>query len=178
MPRRFFSRISKRYRRNKEHPWYLRPFDYILEHPVYFAPTRRSVAGGLWLGVFFGMLPVPGQTPLAVLSAFALRVNVPVAAITVWISNPVTFVPIFYLSYRIGTALMNIPAELWPDDISLDWLTNELAMRWKPLIYGSLVLATSAATAVYVLVNALWQASTMIRYRRRHRSPRKRNRAT
>ncbi|MDP6436860.1 MAG: DUF2062 domain-containing protein [Gammaproteobacteria bacterium] len=178
MPRRFFSRVSKQYNRNGEHPWYLKPFDFILEHPIYFAPTRRSVGGGVWLGIFYGLLPIPGQTPLAVLSAFVLRVNVPVAAITVWISNPLTFVPIFYLGYRIGAAILNIPAEPWPDEITLDWLTNELAIRWKPLIYGALILSTSAATAVYVAVNAIWQASTMIRYRRRHRRPRKTKRAT
>lgn len=177
MPRRFFSRVSKRFRRNKEHPWYLRPFDYILQHPVYFAPTRRSVGGGLWLGIFFGLLPIPGQTALALLSAFALRVNIPIAAITVWISNPVTFVPIFYLSYRIGTALLNVPAEPWPDEITLQGLGNELIIRWKPLIYGSLVLATAAATAAYAVVAAIWHASTLFRYRRRHRYSRKHNRA-
>lgn len=178
MPRRFFSHVSNQYRRNGEHPWYLKPFDYILEHPIYFAPTRRSVAGGLWLGVFYGLLPIPGQTALAIISAFALRVNVPVAAVTVWVSNPLTFVPIFYLGYRIGTALLNIPAEPLADEVTVEWLRDELALRWKPLIYGCLVLATSAATGAWVVVNAIWRVSTLIRYRGRHQRPGKTKRAT
>jgi uncharacterized protein (DUF2062 family) len=168
MPRRFFSRISKQYRRNKVQPWYLRPFRYVLEHPVYFSPSRRSVGGGLWLGIFFGLLPIPGQTAAAILGAFLLRVNVPVAAITVWISNPLTFVPIFYLAYRLGAALMNIPPEPLPDEFSIAWLGDELALRWKPLVYGSFIMALSAASSVYLLVSAVWHVSTIYRYRRRH----------
>ena len=33
MPRRFFKHVSLRYREKKEHPWYLKPFEYILAHP-------------------------------------------------------------------------------------------------------------------------------------------------
>ncbi len=58
-----------------------------------------------------GLLPIPGQTILAVLGALLLRVNLPVAAISVWITNPITFAPIFYLAYKIGAALLDLPIE-------------------------------------------------------------------
>ena len=169
MPRRFFNRVSKHYRRNGAQAWYLHPFRYLLEHPVYFSATRRSVCGGLWLGIFFGLLPIPGQTAVAVLAAFLLRVNVPVAAITVWISNPLTFVPIFYLAYRLGAAMMNIPTEALPAEFTMAWLGDELALRWKPLILGSLIMGLSIASSVYLLVSGAWHVSTISRYRRRHK---------
>jgi uncharacterized protein (DUF2062 family) len=168
MPRRFFTRVSKRYRQNQNHPWFLRPFDYILSHPVYFSATRRGVGGGLWLGLFVGLLPIPGQTLVAVLGALLLRVNVPVAAITIWISNPITFVPIFYLAYKIGAALLDIPIEAVPAELSWAWLSEEIFIRWKPLIYGSLIMAVSVASTAYLLFSVAWHVSTVSRYRRRH----------
>lgn len=169
MPRRFFTHISRRYRQNQNHPWFLKPFDYILAHPVYFSTSRRGVGGGLWVGLFIGLLPIPGQTIVAMLSALLLRVNVPIAALTVWISNPLTFVPIFYVAYKIGAALMGIPIEDIPAELSWGWLSEEIALRWKPLIVGSLIMALSVASTVYLLLSAAWHIATIYRYRRRHR---------
>jgi len=172
MPRKFFTRLSRRYSHKQDHPWYLRPFDYILAHPAYFSATRRSVSSSLWLGIFIGLLPIPAQTPLAVLGAIALRVNVPLAAIAVWISNPLTFVPIFYLSYKLGATILGIPPESFPDQFSWDWVISELTDVWKPLFYGSFIIASSVASTVYVIVNLIWQIMTRKRYRlrRQHRS--------
>jgi len=168
MPRRFFTRFSKRYRMKKNHPWFLRPFDYVLSHPVYFSASRRGVGGGLWLGLFVGLLPIPGQTILAVLGALLLRVNLPVAAIAIWISNPITFVPIFYLAYKIGATILGLPIEAIPTEPSWDWVTEEIALRWKPLIYGSLIMAVSVASTVYLIFSVVWHVLTVYRYRRRH----------
>ena len=168
MPRKFFTRVSARYRKKKVHPWYLRPFEYILAHPAYFSATRRSVGGGLWVGIFIGLLPIPGQTVVAVIGSILLRVNVPIAAVTVWISNPITFVPIFYLSYRIGAILLDIPTETFPDELSWAWLSEELVARWKPLALGSFIMALSVSSTVYLLVSVSWHVSTVRRYRSRH----------
>ena len=168
MPRKFFTQVSRRFRMKKEQPWYLRPFNYVLTHPVYFSATRRGVGGGLWVGLLVGLLPIPGQTIVAVLGALLLRVNLPVAAITVWISNPVTFVPIFYLAYKIGAALLNLPIEAVPAQLSWAWLTEGIALRLKPLFLGSLIMAISVASTAYLLFSAIWHVSTLYRYRRRH----------
>ena len=172
MPRRFFTQISRRYRHKQDHPWYLRPFDYILAHPVYFSATRRSVSSALWLGLFLGLLPIPGQTMIAALGAVVMRINVPIAALAVWISNPVTFVPIFYLAYRLGATILDIPPEPFPDQVSIEWFRAELAEIWKPLFYGSFIIASSVASTAYVVVNMIWQFMTRKRYRLRRENRR------
>ena len=168
MPRRFFTNISSRFRKKHKHPWYLKPFEYIITHPVYFSATRRSVGGGLWIGLFVGLLPIPGQTIVAVLAALWLRVNLPVAAITIWITNPITFVPIFYLAYRIGALILDIPTESLPAEFTLDWVSQELALRWRPLALGSFIMALSVSSIAYLIVSAIWHVSTISRYRQRH----------
>ena len=167
MPRRFFKRFSVRFP-EKEHPWYLKPFDYIIAHPVYWSTSRRAVCGGLWIGLFVGLLPIPGQTIVSVLLALLLRVNVPLAALVIWISNPLTFVPIFYLAYKIGAIVLNVPTEPFPDEIYLGWLAQQTATVIKPLFVGSLLMGLSISSMVYLVVSAVWHIATIRRYRKRH----------
>ncbi len=165
MPRRFFSRFSRRFDPKKKQLWYLRPFEFLLTHPVYFSANRRSVSGGVALGLFFGLLPIPGQTALAIIGALLLRVNLPLAALSVWVSNPLTFLPLFYFAYRIGAILVGIPVEPVPPEGALAWLTHEI----RPLIYGSLLMATSAASIAYLTISTVWHVLTLRRYRSRHK---------
>jgi uncharacterized protein (DUF2062 family) len=115
------------------------------------------------------MLPIPGQTIVAVLGALAMRVNMPIAALTIWISNPLTFVPIFYLAYRIGAIVLNMPTEPFPSEFDFHWLVEQTGMLWKPLMVGSLIMGASLSSITYLLVSAIWHIATIQRYRKRHR---------
>lgn len=168
MPRRFFSRISRRFDPKKEDAWYLKPFQFLLTHPVYYTPGRRAVSGGVALGLFVGLVPVPAQTAVAILLALALRVNLPLAAISVWVTNPLTWLPLFYFSYEIGAMLLNIQPEPMPASPSWSWLQEEIALRWRPLVYGSLLVATSVASIAYLSISSVWHIATVRRYRKRH----------
>ncbi|HHQ13548.1 MAG TPA: DUF2062 domain-containing protein, partial [Chromatiales bacterium] len=162
MPRRFFRRISAGYFRNREYPWYMRPFEALLRHPVFFSVSRRSVAGAIWLGLFIALLPLPGQTILAILLAMLLRVNLPIAAIMVWITNPVTMVPVFYSEYRIGAMLLGLPVQNIAIEPSWQWLREGFQLIWKPLLLGSFITATIVASVAYVVVSITWRLVVMI----------------
>ena len=54
------------------------------------------------MGLFIAFMPIPGHMIVAIMAALLLRVNIPVAAMAVWVTNPLTVVPIFYLAYRLG----------------------------------------------------------------------------
>jgi uncharacterized protein (DUF2062 family) len=167
MPRRFFRRVSSGYLRN-ERPWYLRPFDAILRHPSFFSVNRRSVAGAIWLGVFIGLMPLPGQTLIALLAAMALRVNLPIAGITTWITNPITMFPFFYWEYRLGTLILDLPMKDFDIDLSWQWVTSGFLTIWKPLLLGAFISATVVASLVYVMVSVTWRLIVAYRYKRRH----------
>mgnify|MGYP003519933322 FL=1 len=168
MPRKFFRRLSAPYRGNQDNAaWYVRPFRALLAHPVYFSINRRSITGGLALGVFVGVLPFLGHTPVVVLVALLMRVNLPVAVLATWIANPLTYGPILYGEYLLGGYLLGHP----PSDLSLDlpWqeLVAGLAGAWKPLWLGALVTGVLAAGTAYLLSNAAWRLMTRWRLRRR-----------
>ncbi|MGI9342432.1 MAG: DUF2062 domain-containing protein [Gammaproteobacteria bacterium] len=167
MPRRFFRRVSRSYLR-KEHPWYLKPFAALFSHPTFFSVSRRSIAGAIWIGLFVGLLPIPGQTVLAILAALLLRVNVPIAAITTLITNPVTMGPIFYATYSLGRTILGIPPQDFNIELSWDWVSTNFVAIGKPLLLGSFISATIVASSGYVLISVLWRLTVAARFRRRH----------
>ncbi len=173
MTRKFFRRLSAPYRGNQEDAaWYLRPFRALLAHPVYFSINRRSITGGLVLGLFVGVLPFLGHTPVVVLAALLLRVNLPVAVLSTWIANPFTYGPIFYGEYMLGSFLMRLPPTV--PTLGLPWreLALALAETWRPLWLGAVVAGLTLAGAAYLLSNAAWRLMTQRRLR--HREARRR----
>lgn len=170
MPRRFFRRISAGFRREQGYPWYLQPFRALLTHPTFFSVSRRSVSGAIWVGLFLGLLPLPAQTAIAVLAALLLRVNLAIAGVSVWITNPVTMLPIYYAEYRLGALILDIPVQGFGMNISWAWFAEELGTRWQPLLLGSFVTATVVASTAYVAISVIWRTVVTLRYRRRRRA--------
>ena len=75
-----------------------------LHHHNLWHLHRRSVAGGVAVGLFTGL--IPGSNPVqfffAALFAIVFKVNLPVAIITTLYSNPFTILPIYAAAYAIG----------------------------------------------------------------------------
>lgn len=117
------------------------------------------------------MLPIVGQMALAALVALWVRVNLPVAVACTWVSNPLTFVPIYYPAYKLGAFLLGIPHESPGDSpMSIDWLWSELVTIWKPLFLGSGILAVVVAAAGFAALNLAWRLAAFNRLKRRRRS--------
>ncbi len=171
MPRRFFRRVSHGYLR-KERPWFLRPFAALLAHPTFLSVSRRSIAGAVWVGLFIALMPLPGQTFIALLAALLLRVNVPVAAAATWATNPVTMGPVFYWEYSLGRLILDMPHRPFHIDLSWEWVTSGFLAIWKPLLLGCFISATIVASVSFVAISVIWRLIVAARYRRRHISTR------
>ena len=77
-----------------------------LLHPQLWHLSRRGVALGVGLGIFFGFLIPLAQIPVAAVSATLLRANVPTAIASTLVTNPVTFAPIYVIAYKLGNKLL------------------------------------------------------------------------
>ncbi len=174
MPRKFFRRLSAPYRGNRAaSPWYLRPFTALLAHPVYFAINRRSITGGLALGAFVGVLPFIGHTPVVVVAALLLRVNLSAAVLATWVANPLTYGPIFYGEYVLGSYLLGHPGPDFGLDLPWEQLLDALLGAGRPLWAGAAAVAPVAAAVAWLLGNAAWRLTT--RWRLRQRAGRRRH---
>lgn len=160
-----------------------------LQHPRLWHISRKGIALGLALGVFFGILLPVAQIPGSAAAAVVLRANLPMAVASTFVTNPVTFGPIYYAAYRLGAAVLGHEhvetpeAEAALEEIKREadasatlferlksWLTN-LTTIGKPLMVGLAILATVSAIVVYFLVSEAWILKTRWdrRQRTRHR---------
>jgi|JI8StandDraft_1071087.scaffolds.fasta_scaffold125880_2 uncharacterized protein (DUF2062 family) len=80
-----------------------------LEDPNLWHLNRRSASGAMFWGLWCAFLPMPFQTIPAALAALIFRVNLPLAIVLCWISNPLTMLPVIYIGYDIGALILHRP---------------------------------------------------------------------
>jgi uncharacterized protein len=163
-----------------------------LMHPRLWHFSRRGVAIGIGLGVFFGLLIPIAQIPFAAAFAILLRANVPAAVGSTLITNPVTFAPIYILAFRLGSALLgepppalaDIPDELMVTPPFEDPVVGWWARAWAaisalggPLLLGLAIMATGSSLLTYLLISLAWRLKTTMDWTRRRRRRRTSTRA-
>ena len=154
---------------------WLRPFAHLLQHHNLWHLHRRSVAGGVAVGMFCGLVPGPLQMLSAALLAVLLRVNLPVALFTTLYTNPFTILPLYVLAYELGcwisgvppTAVLTLPELHWHSWLRESW--QWLEALGKPFIIGLPLLAVILAVVGYIVVRVLWRVAVILRWRARKR---------
>ncbi|MFQ5659872.1 MAG: DUF2062 domain-containing protein [Gammaproteobacteria bacterium] len=139
----------------------------ILHDPNIFHLTRHSAAGGVATGLFFAFMPIPGQMLAAAIVAVFFRVNLPLAVILVWVSNPITIPPLFFLAYKTGAMLLNEPTRHIAFEFSFNWFGEKLSEIWQPLLLGCLTYGTIAAVTGYTMVKLLWRLAIVRKWEER-----------
>ncbi len=158
MPRRFFRKFAFK-RHNMSQQWFMSPFRHLLHDHRLWGISRRWVVPAFALGLFIAFLPFPGHTVTAALLALGLRVNIPVAALSTWVSNPATMVPMYYFAYQLGSNLLGVPEQPFGFELSIDWVTHTFVNIWQPMLLGCVLLGTLAALFGYLALDGLWRYS-------------------
>lgn len=175
--RKFFKRHLPGSDTVKQNRW-LRPFGTWLHHPNLWHLHRRSVAGGVAIGLFCGLIPGPLQMISAAVLAVLFRVNLPVALITTLYTNPFTILPLYVLAYELGAwvsgtrsgvavehlAFPEMHWNSWPGEL---WAWFQ--MLGKPLLIGLPLLAIGLAVVGYFAVRVAWRVVVLWKWRARKR---------
>lgn len=152
---------------------------WLRHHPYLWHLNRTSVARGFAAGLLVAFIPLPLQMLLAALLAFLVRGNLPIAVVTTWISNPITFVPFNYLIYKTGKLItqnnglngmphINEFTFKW-ESISLFWKESItwLSLLGPTYIIGLIVVSVSAAFLGYWLIQLSWNIYIRLKWRAR-----------
>jgi uncharacterized protein (DUF2062 family) len=158
MPRRFFRKFAIKRHQLVENRL-IAPFQHFLHDQKLWGTRRKTVVPAVAWGVFVAFLPIPGHVLVAVLGSLRIRCNIPVAAVTTFISNPLTIGPMFYFSYRVGAHLLGIEPGPFTIELSLAWLGSTFVSIWQPLVLGSLLVGTICAVIAYVFLDVFWRFS-------------------
>ncbi|MCC8191133.1 MAG: DUF2062 domain-containing protein [Planctomycetes bacterium] len=140
--------------------------------------TAHQIALGVAIGFFVGWLPIVGiQMAVAVVLCALLKANQVVPIFPIWLTNPVTLVPIFSFNYWVGWLLVGGPplsdlAEVLKRMLAVPVPTEEmgrlaawwagirlgigelLSMGWDmqlPLWLGCILVGLSLAIPAYYL---------------------------
>lgn len=154
--RDIFKRYLPEHRTIREHR-HIRLFGERLHDHALWHLTRRSVSGGVAIGLLCAFIPFFGQMLAAAALAIYFRVNLPVAAVFTWVSNPLTFAPLAFLAYRIGSWFLGQPLHYTQFHLSYDGLLAVLSEIWLPVLLGNLVLGMILATVGYYGTHLLWR---------------------
>lgn len=130
-------------------------------HPHLWKSDKRSIAGGLATGLFAAFVPVPFQMVLAAGGAIFFRVNMPLALIGCWVSNPFTMVPIFLIAKKLGASLLT-HFDFMRAFLDLIIPAGHVGWGLREGIYlcsGALILSICASLSGYLAVLALWKVA-------------------
>ena len=176
MPRKLFRKYLPSHQSIRENR-YLRFFGAALQHHNLWHLHRRSVAGGVAIGMFCGLVPGPLQMLSAALCAIVFRVNLPVATIVTLYTNPFTILPLYYVAYKLGLFVTGSQSAAPPRlDLQLfhlpvmEWIpaiAHWFALMGKPFAVGLILLALILAVAGYLLVLAAWRVHVVLSWRKR-----------
>lgn len=144
----------------------LRPWASRLRHPSLWRLNRHSVARAMAIGLFWALIPMPWQMVPAAFSAARWRGNLPIAMAVCWLSNPLTWAPLWYGTYRFGLLLLGHQSQSPP---SADWAQAlaDIGSIWWPLYFGSTVAGVVLAVLGYFAVHAFWRVNVTYRLSRR-----------
>ena len=143
-----------------------RLFGERLFHRSVWRTDQAGMAGGLSVGLFIAFTPtIPFQMLLAACCALLLKVNLPIAVLAVWVTNPVTIGPVITSARYIGRLLLgpesplaDIMAYFTPPGSAGAFLFLNTAY----LVGGSLLYAAIGALAGQLIVRLAWQAAMRI----------------
>ena len=151
-------------REQMERSRWIRPFAGRVLRSELWRFTRRSVPRGVALGMLIGIIVPFAQILFASLLCLSVRANVPVAALTTFVTNPFTTPLIWVFAYKVGSWILQVDAmtviapvnsamEHSQFDDLLQWLTGATLVT----AFGLVIVAIVAAALSYLATSFGWR---------------------
>jgi uncharacterized protein (DUF2062 family) len=142
----------------------MRPFASRVLRSELWRFTRRSVPRGVALGMLVGIIVPFAQILFSALLCLPVRANVPIAALTTFVTNPVTTPLIWVLGYNIGAWMLRVDAMTVVAPVNtamehsqfgdmLQWMTGATLVT----AFGLVVLAIVASALSYLVSSFIWR---------------------
>ena len=161
-------------REQLERTRFIRPFAGQVLRSELWRFTRRSVPRGVALGLLVGIIVPFAQILFASLLSVPVKANVPLAALTTFVTNPVTTPLIWVAAYWVGGWLLRVDAATIVAPVNtaiertelqqfLEWLTGATMVT----AFGLVVIAVVSASVSYLVSVWVWRWWTARKWSRR-----------
>lgn len=145
---------------------------FCLHNILHADDPPHNLALGIGIGLFVALLPLIGiQMMLSLALSWPFRANKVLAVSLVWISNPITMIPIYYPGYWLGCQLIGLPVGgRW-----IEMMQSEASgiEKWKQFVAelsdfaGPLFLGTAIIAAVIGVISYYVSLAIIRSYRLR-----------
>lgn len=152
MPRRQLKKFLPTHEKIKKQK-YLKIFGNFLNKREIWSLNRKKVVVGVLIGIFVSFLPMPFQMVLSAFLAIIFSANLAISVVLVFISNPITMPPLFYLEYELGNLILKPEVII---EFNFDSMYDNFDQIAISLWTGALVLGVFSSVICAIVVNFLW----------------------
>ncbi len=152
MPRKLLKKVLPTHEKIKEQR-FLKIFGSFLHRRELWRLSRKKVITGVFIGIFVAALPMPLQMVLTATLAIIFSANLPISFVLIFISNPLTMPPLFFLEYKIGNFFLR-PEN--PIEFNFESMYDNFGQIALSLWSGALILGVVCATICAITLNYLW----------------------
>lgn len=139
-----------------------------MKQPELWTFNRNTVTKGIAVGIFCAFLPMPFEMIPALFIAAMLGANAPFAVAGVWLSNPITWVPLYTPCYLLGARIMQV------NPIPISEITIlQVGWHYVALWMGCLIVGTLLSFTTHFMLNIVWASNIRRRWQRRKRRTKK-----
>lgn len=122
---------------------------------AYLAVNRQMVTRGVFIGFFWGFIPMPMQMLAVMATTPFIRFNVPIAISVVWLSNPLTMPLMYYAEYLTGNFILGRKG-LDDIELTIEWFTENFDAILLPLYTGTAFYSIVVSGIIYAALNRVW----------------------
>ena len=155
---RFFRKLRRKLPKKQdiENTPSLSIFKSFWKRPELWAMNRNSIPVGISVGIFCAFLPMPFEMLAAAFLAIVLGGNIVFAISMVWISNPLTWVPLYTPCYLFGARLLRLdPIAI--TEMSSFKINTELGYHYAALWLGCLIIGVTISSLTYAFLRIIWR---------------------
>ncbi len=153
---------------------FIRPFAHRVLRSELWRFTRRSVPRGVALGLLVGIIVPFAQILFAALLSVSVRANVPLAALTTFVTNPFTTPAIWVAAYWVGGWLLRLdaatgvaPVATAMEETDLQQALEGLTRAGVETAFGLVVIAVVSASLSYLMSVWVWRWWTARKWAKR-----------
>ena len=136
-----------------------------LHDPYLWKWNKRTISRAFAIGLFCAFMPIPLHTLLAAVLAVFFSSNILLSMALVWVNNPITMVPIYYYTYKLGSYILGM--ELDPNFVfALEYILENLTTTTLALCVGGLIVSPIAAILGYIGILLIYKYRAFKRIKR------------
>ena len=136
-----------------------------LQDPQLWKWNKRTISRAFAIGLFCAFMPIPLHTLLAAVLAVVFSSNILLSIALVWVNNPITMVPIYYYTYKIGSFITGMeldPGFVFTWEYMLENLTTTTIALWV----GGLIIAPIAGILGFIAILLIYKYRAFKRIKR------------